>query len=60
MLESLLADADSAQPWLAFVRNVAVGALLATRIEQMYTRFGHRLDNRSTLARHGLSLSVSR
>ena len=36
------------------------GALLATRIEQVYTRFEHRLDNRSTLARHGLTLSVTR
>ena len=60
MLESLLADADSAQPWLVSVRNVAFGALLATCIEQVYTRYGHCLANRSTVARHGLSLSVSR
>ena len=60
MLESLLADADSAQPWLAFVRNVAFGALLATRIEQVYTRYRHRLSNRRAFARRGLTLSVTR
>ena len=34
----------------------AFGALLATRIEQVYTRYGHRLSNRRAFARCGLTL----
>ena len=59
MLESLLANTDSAQPWLAFVRNIVFGALLAMLLEQVYTRYGHSLSNRSAFARHFYLLTMT-
>ena len=59
MLESLLANTDSTQPWLAFVRNIAFGALLAMLLEQVYTRYGHSLSNRSAFARHFYLLTMT-
>ena len=60
MPESPLANADCAQLWLAFVRNLAFNALLAMRIEHVYTSYGNSLSNRRAVARHGLTLSITR
>ena len=39
---------------------LAIDALLATRIEHVYTCCGNSLSNRHAIARHGLTLSVTR
>lgn len=59
MLDNLLANTASTQPWLAFVRNIAFGALMAMLLERVYTRYGHSLSNRSAFARHFYLLTMT-
>ena len=53
------APSSKAPPWLEFVRNIALGALLALGLERVYIRYGHSLSNRTMFARHFYLLAMT-
>ena len=59
VMEDLLAYSDTTLTWLAFVRNIAVGAVMAMVLERVYIRYGHSLSNRAAFARHFYLLAMT-
>ena len=59
MLDNLLGNVDTSLTLLGFVRNIALGAVLALLLERVYTRYGHSLSNRQVFARHFFLLAMT-
>ena len=59
ILEQLLGTVLEGPTILEFVRNIALGALLALGLERVYIRYGHSLSNRTMFARHFYLLAMT-
>ena len=59
MIEQLLGTVLEGPTLLEFVRNMAIGALLALGLERVYIRYGHSLSNRTMFARHFYLLAMT-